>query len=451
MKDFIYTDIENEITGDGLSAFRNIYRINRKPDIARWIWCSLLLLLLVLCLPWTQNIRAKGNITTLRQEQRPQEINTLIAGRVTKWYVKEGDFVKEGDTILQLGEVKIDYLDPQLLNRVTEQIEAKKNSIENYSNKAATGDQQVKALEEGRELKIRSIENKMTQQRLKISSDSMELLAVQNELLVYKRQLDAGKIMYDSGSVPLTELEKRKVNFQNASAKKTAVENKLLQGGQELTNLQIEKNSVMQDYADKIAKARGDQFASLSGAATASGELAKLQNMYASYDARNQLYFIKAPQSGQVIKAKKSGIGEMVKEGEMIVQIVPNRSQYAVEMYIDPTDMPLVSIGQKVRFVFDGFPAIVFSGWPQNSYGTFGGVVAAIETEVSENGKFRALVVEDTNEKPWPAQLRIGGGANGIALLKTVRIGYELWRNINGFPPEYYQSEKKDRSANEKK
>jgi hypothetical protein len=33
----------------------------------------------------------------------------------------------------------------------------------------------------------------------------------------------------------------------------------------------------------------------------------------------------------------------------------------------------------------------------------------------------------------------MGGGANGIALLKDVPIGYELWRNINGFPPEYYK------------
>lgn len=92
----------------------------------------------------------------------------------------------------------------------------------------------------------------------------------------------------------------------------------------------------------------------------------------------------------------------MLKEGEMIVQIVPDQVQYAVEMYVEPMDLPLVAIGQKVRFVFDGFPAIVFSGWPQSSYGTFGGKVAAVETEVSKNGKFRVLVTEDSNENPGP-------------------------------------------------
>jgi hypothetical protein len=114
-------------------------------------------------------------------------------------------------------------------------------------------------------------------------------------------------------------------------------------------------------------------------------------------------------------------------------------------------DLPLIRRGQKIRFIFDGFPVIVFTGWPNTSYGTFGGIVAAVETSVSVNGKFRALVIEDPNEKPWPRQLRMGGGANGIALLKDVPIGYEIWRNINGFPPEYYRADQDPKNTSEKK
>jgi hypothetical protein len=125
----------------------------------------------------------------------------------------------------------------------------------------------------------------------------------------------------------------------------------------------------------------------------------------------------------------------------MIVEIVPKDIKYAVELFVEPMDLPLISKGQKVRFIFDGFPAIVFSGWPNSSYGTFGGVITVIENGISENGKFRVLVSEDSTDNPWPKQLKFGGGANGIALLKDVSIGYELWRNINGFPPEYYQAQ----------
>jgi multidrug resistance efflux pump len=281
---------------------------------------------------------------------------------------------------------------------------------------------------------------------MKVASDSTDLIAVNNELDVHKRQVDAAKLMLDSGVISLVDYERRRVNYQNSVAKKISAQNKFAQSKQELVILRIEKNSVDQEYTDKIAKAQSDKYASLSSAASTESEIAKLQNIYSSYDARNQLYYVRAPQDGQVTKAKKAGIGEMLKEGEMLVEIVPSKMQFAVEMFVEPMDLPLISIGQKVRFVFDGFPAIVFSGWPANSYGTFGGKVSAVETSVSSNGKFRVLVAEDPDDQKWPAQLKVGGGAEGIALLKNVRLYYELWRNINGFPADYYVQNMKDGS-----
>lgn len=450
MNNYLNSNIEEASGNSPLSSFSKVYRIHRKSSVKLWLWGMLILLVCIMLLPWSQNIRAKGTITTLRQEQRPQELNTIIPGRVIKWYVNEGNFVKEGDTILQLGEVKTDYFDPQLLARTQQQITAKQQSIEGYKNKATTTITQGMALEKGKELKLQSLQNKIAQQELKVQTDEADLVAVNNELSVYKRQIDAAKIMFDSGAISLNEFEKRKVSYQNGLAKVNSTNNKLLQDRQELINLRIEQNSVVQDYTDKMAKAEGDRFSTLSSAASMEAEVSKLQNQYANYDARNKLYYITAPQSGQITKAKKAGIGEMVKEGEMIVEIVPNRIQYAVEMFVEPMDLPLISMGQKVRFIFDGFPVIVFSGWPKSSYGTFGGKVTAVETSVSYNGKFRVLVIEDPKDKQWPEQLRMGGGAHGIALLKDVRIYYEIWRNINGFPPEYYVAEASKENSNKK-
>lgn len=451
MEPFISTPIESELQKSKLKSFQSIYHIEKKSRIKKWMSWTLIVLLIILFLPWTQNIRATGSVTTLQQDQRPQEVNSVIPGSVVKWYVKEGDFVHAGDTLLQLGEVKTDYFDPELLKRTSEQVGAKEKSIDNYNNKAGTAQLQVVALRNALELKLNSIDNKLQQQYLKVASDSNDLIAAQNELSIYKRQLDAGKIMYDSGSIALIELEKRRANFQNGVAKKISVENKFLQNKQEINNLLIEKRSALQEYNDKIAKAEGDRFSAISAAASEESEVAKLRNLYANYDARNKLYYVRAPQSGQITKAKKAGIGEMLKEGDMLVEIVPEKVQFAVQLFIDPMDLPLISIGQKVRFIFDGFPAIVFSGWPQSSIGTFGGRVAAIETNVSTNGKFRVLVKEDDPTHPWPKQLRMGGGAKGIALLKDVRIYYELWRIINGFPPEYYQSETSSKNGGNKK
>lgn len=451
MEPYISSSIESELEKTPLQSYRKIYHIDKTSRVKTWVIGSLIVIVIILCLPWTQNIRASGSVTTLQQDQRPQEVNSLIAGSVVKWYVREGDFVTAGDTILQLGEVKTEYFDTQLLNRTQQQVNAKEKSIELYQSKANTARTQVEALKNGLALKLNSIDNKLLQQYLKVASDSNDLIAAQNELSIYRRQLDAGKIMYDSGSIALIELEKRRANYQNGLAKKISVENKFQQNKQEIINLQIEKRSAFQEYTDKIAKAEGDAFSANSDAAGSEAEVAKLKNLYANYDARNKLYYVRAPQNGQITKAKKAGIGEMLKEGDMLVEIVPDKVKYAVQLFIDPMDLPLISVGQKVRFIFDGFPAIVFSGWPQSSIGTFGGKVAAIETNVSTNGKFRVLVKEDDPKHPWPQQLRMGGGAKGIALLKDVRVYYELWRIINGFPPEYYQSEINTNNGGKKK
>ncbi len=437
---FIETKIEDEVSNSSIRSFANIYRINKKSRVKYWALGILLLMLIVLFLPWTQNISARGDVTTLRQEQRPQQLNTIIPGKVAKWFVKEGDYIQQGDTILQLSEIKDDYLDPNLLSRTKEQLTAKEMSVENYKGKAITADVQVEALTQARILKISQVENKIRQQRMKVQADSMDMIAAINDFGIATKQFNRQKNMYDSGLVSLTQLEQRNVSFQNAMAKKASAEIKFMNAKQELGILQLELNGAIQDYNEKISKATGDKFQSLSQIANGRADIAKLQNQYMNYDVRSKLYYITAPQSGQVVKAKKAGIGEIVKDGEMIVEIVPDNIQYAVEIFVRPVDLPLLDKGQKVRFMFDGFPAIVFSGWPQASYGTFGGVVTAIESSVSDNGKFRVLVAEDPKDRKWPPELKMGTGASGFALLKDVPVWYELWRNINGFPPEYYKT-----------
>ncbi len=258
MSKYITCEPEEELNNNTIPSFQHIYHIRRKSKVKNWLWGSIILLFLIMFLPWTQNIRATGLITTLRQEQRPQQLNSVIGGRVEKWWVKEGDFVQQGDTILQLGEVKVEYFDPALLERTGTQITAKESASAGYENKAQTASQQINALEEGRMLKLSQLDIKLRQQQLKVESDSMDLNAVINELNVAKRQIDAAKAMLDSGVIALVDFERRKINFQNATAKRIGAENKLLQSKQELTALRIEKNSVVQEYADKIAKAKGE-------------------------------------------------------------------------------------------------------------------------------------------------------------------------------------------------
>jgi multidrug resistance efflux pump len=162
-------------------AYEHIYRYNKKSRTRQWLLFLLLLLLLILFLPWTQNIRAKGGVTSLRQEQRLQQINTLIAGRVEKWFVKEGDYVQKGDTIVHLSEVKPDYLDPNLLKRTAEQVQAKQATMAYYQNKVSATETQIGALQNSLRAKLSQLANKLQQLGVKAEADSMDMIAAINE------------------------------------------------------------------------------------------------------------------------------------------------------------------------------------------------------------------------------------------------------------------------------
>ncbi len=425
------------------SAFQHIYRQDKRFSIKPWGIGISLSCLAMLFLPWTQNIRAIGNVTTLRQEHRPQQINTIIGGRVDRWFVKEGDYVHKGDTIVQLSETKAEYLDPSLLERTRNQLQAKQAAVDYYQNKISATDRQIQALGNAVEAKLDQVQTKLRQASLKILSDSMDMIAAINDLGIASQQLRRQQALYDSGLVSQTQLESRNQYYQSALAKKVSAENKYLASRQELLVTRVELTAVQQDYAEKKSKTESDRFGSLSSMVTGKADVAKLENLYASYQIRNGMYYVIAPQNGQIVEASASGIGEILKEGDALVHIVPERPEYAVELYVRPIDLPLISIGQEVRFLFDGFPAVVFSGWPRSSYGTYAGTVSAIEGNMSENGKFKVLVKEDSSYRKWPPELKMGTGANGIALLKTVPVWYELWRNINSFPPDYYKPSQK--------
>lgn len=433
-----------------LRSNEKIYRFNKESNLKYWTFLLLMVLLIILFLPWTQNIRSKGNITSLNQENRTQEINSPIPGRILKWHIKEGQFVKMGDTILQISEIKEDYLDPNLIGRTKEQVEAKVDAMNAYEQKIATANSQILALQDALYFKKEQLKNKLLQLNNKLEGEQADLLAIKNELLLASDQYERQQKMYEEGLVSQTQLQQRNAYYQNVMAKKTIAENKIEQTKQEKNNVLIEQNGIEREYAEKISKAEGEKFQSKSQIAIGQGDMSKLQNQVSNYLIRNGMYTLIAPQSGQVIRANKAGIGEVIKDGESIVSIVPTRLDYAVEMYVRPMDLPLIKVGQKVRFVFDGFPAIIFSGWPNNSYGTFGGKVIAFENAISPNGMFRVLVEEDKKDKPWPEQLKIGTGVQSITLLNDVPIWYELWRNINGFPPDFYEvklDSKKEKAA----
>lgn len=431
-----------------LSTFRSMQKIMDARDykkLNRFLWVFTAILFFILFLPWTQTVQGDGYVTTLRPEQRPQSIQSPIPGKIEKWYVQEGALVRKGDTILKISEIKPEYADPALVTRANEQLQSKVRSTESYTSKVNAIRDQLNALATERQLKMEQARNYLEQSRLKVQEDSTDLLAAQTNMEIAQRQYERTLTLQKEGLKPMTDLEDKEVKLQEARAKLMAATNALGISRNNLVNTRLELTRLDAEYRDKIGKANSELYSAQSAGLDAEAEVNKLRSQISGYTLRNAMYYVTAPQAGYLQKAVKSGVGETIKEGEKLVGIVPSDAEMAVEAFVEPLDLALLHPGEAVRVQFDGWPAIVFSGWPNATYGTYGGRIVAVERTISPNGKFRVLIAPDPNEPGWPEAVAAGSGARTLALLNDVPIWYEIWRQINGFPLEYYQGENEDK------
>ena len=193
-----------------------------------------------------------------------------------------------------------------------------------------------------------------------------------------------------------------------------------------------------------IASLEAQQQSAQSTVAKASSDIEKINVELANVTARRNQTRIVSPVSGKVVRVTKFGTGSTVKAGDILLTIAPETTDRAVEIMVSDNDVSFVQLGRPVRLQFAGYPAVQFSGFPGISVGTFGGVVAFIDPMDDGSSRFRVIIKEENQtlptgkkDKGWPrsANLRPGAEAVGWIMLDTVPLGYELWRQFNGFPP----------------
>lgn len=337
------------------SHFRKIRTPRPLKVLLKIILVFLLGASLMLCLtPWRQTSKGFGNVIATDPNDRAQDINAPIDGRIKKWYVRDGSQIKKGDKIVEI----VDN-DPLILERIKSERDAKKRKLE------------------------------------------VARIASQTAKINYQRQEE----LFAKGLSSRRDYEEAKIEYKK------------------LLGIEASADSDLAESETKLSR------------------------------QENQI--LTAPQDGVILKVLAGDSATTVKAGHKIATFAPNLSDPAVEIYVSGNDIPLINEGRKVRLQFEGWPIIQFSGWPSIAIGTFGGVVSSVDSSVSENGKFRVIVKQDQNEK-WPDQrfLRHGAKSQAWILLNKVSLGYEMWRQLNSFPPKFDEELKnaqtKNNSKNEK-
>lgn len=431
----------NGITELGLSILdtKTVETASFAKRIARGMLKLFLILLLFLSLtPWQQNVRGLGRVVAYTPADRQQLISAQVEGRISRWLVREGSQVKQGDVLAEL----LDN-DPQLLQRLESEQKAAIAKQEATDNRVITFREQLRMAERARPQALAAAQSRvdMANERRKAADQAMQATKAARQTaslnLARQQQLRA-KGLASQRTLELSQLEmaQRAAEVERAQAALVAAKS-------EVDALTSDWRKLGADTASAVEKARADLNKAIEDQNSVRADVLKLQTRL----ARQQTQTVTAPRDGIVLRLLANPGAEMVKPGQGLAIFVPDTEERAVELWVDGNDLPLIVTDSRVRLQFEGYPAIQFGGWPEFSVGSFGGKVALIDATDDGKGHFRILVRPDPEDMAWPSTrfLRQGVRTNAWVLLGRVTLGYELWRIFNGFPPlilpEPYASE----------
>lgn len=391
-------------------------------------WLFILLPVFMLFLPWQQNVNGSGYISSFIPAERQQTINSPVSGRIQLWHVKEGAKVQQGDLLLEVSDI-----DPQLPERLNQQREANQAKLAAKQQELQAYQMQVERLETVRDMKVVTAQYKQDMAKQKMLSVYETLASVQASYETALQQQKRLKRLLSDGLVSQRDSElaerdaiitKRSLNSAKASLQSAKAEQSAALAGI--------------DQARADAQAKIDSTTSVINKIRS--ELEDIRNSLVNNAltiARQSAQLITAPQDGTVLRLLMNPQGDIVKQGDPLMILVPDTGSRAVEVWVSGNDAPLILPGHSARLMFEGWPAVQFVGWPEVAVGTFGGTVAFVDASDNGQGQFRVLIVPEESDHLWPSSrfLRQGGAVKAWILLEEVSIGYEIWRQLNGFPP----------------
>lgn len=416
--------------------------------------------------PWQQSVRGTGSVIAYTPRDRTQTIESPTKGRLERWgeNIFENAHVTEGQLICEIRD-----LDESYAERLNSQLEAAKSQVtnlqsvvdfsrQNLKNAKAMAETlrgQVSTYGSVQKESVAGAEAAIEEARAKVTSQKEKLAEIKATLSQYEQDYERQKILYEEKIASQNKFQQAERKYNEGKAKFKQIEADILGAQSALAEKQRDRDAKMQETQAKIEyatstlnKAEGDVAKSESTISKSMSDLQKARSEVFKAEtalARQNTQDIRAPFDGFLTQIMPNAGSSIVKEGSPICVIVPDTSDRAVQVWLDGNDAPLVTPGRHVRLQFEGWPAVQFAGWPSVAVGTFGGQVVSVDATDNGKGKFRILVQAD-DDIPWPNErfLRQGVRANGWVLLEQVPLWFELWRNMNGFPPMLEEEAKYD-------
>jgi len=465
--DMIANDVSSSSRMLGPSAYSEALlpslRLARSSRYARIIGKILLVSLVVgfgfvAVAPWQQSVTGKGSVIAFDPTERPQTIEAPAKGRVVRWgeNVEPNAHVKKGDLIAEIQDI-----DPNYMAQLKLQVETTRTKVDALKarlhaselNKATKGDvvtsqkALLKTYQSAKNQILASADAAIAGAKNKVKADQKQLQEFQAAMAQIEADYKRQKRLYEAMAVSEVKYQQAERKYLEGQAKVQKAEAYVDSAVNYLTEKEADRAAKEQkaegeiNYAmSMLDKAKGEVLKAETEVQKATSELSEAQKMLSETEvkmAQQQAQFVTAPVDGFLTSITSNQGGIMVKVGDPLCVIVPDTGDRAVEIMLKGNDAPLVSPGRHVRLQFEGWPAVQFAGWPSVAVGTFGGEIVSVNANDNGKGKFIAYVRPDDERHGWPNErfLRQGVRTNAWVLLERVPLWYEIWRNMNGFPP----------------
>lgn len=406
---------------------------------ARWLarWLAVFMLVFIMAMgfaPWVQTVAGNGRVVALNPIDRSQNIDAPVEGRIRRWNVVEGTKVKPGDLIAEIMDN-----DPLVLLRRQEEQIAVNQRLDQANLRVKSLESSLLQLDLTRRNELLANSSRIDMAKASGVAAEQQIRAGEADLLAAQQNLDRRKLSVERGLSSIRDLEVAQQAYQTAAANLDRYRANLTANRNDVLARQADQDRIETAYQRQINDAQAALAAARGDVQNFTAEMKRMQITV----ARQSTQTVLAPRAGTIFRLLAQPGSELLKAGDPVAILIPDSATLTVELNMKGNDTPLVHKGDKVRLQFEGWPAVQFSGWPSVAVGTFGGRVFLVDQTDDGKGKFRILVEPDPEDDAWPSNtyLRQGVRANGWILLREVRLGWELWRQFNGFPPVVAEQE----------
>ncbi|MBM4077830.1 MAG: HlyD family efflux transporter periplasmic adaptor subunit, partial [Planctomycetes bacterium] len=306
----------------------------------------------MLAVPWQQTASGKGQVVAFDANQRHQDVDAPISGRIVNWSPRlvEGAMVEEGERLFD-----IEVIDTELRRQVEAQLEATNRKLEADRLIVNAYFENVQAFRDVKEQVIVAAEEtvKAAQEKLRAEEESL-------------RAALAAAEQSEKDRVRRKELLDRKVGSEfdwERAVRQSEEANAKVE--QSRAYVRAAANDLSAKKADLVAKTREAQAKIDSATAVyekSKGDFAATEKEIAAIREKRtmQTQPVLAPQDGYIFKLKVSQGGQIVSQGSSLLELVPSSPDRAVAIKVDGNDAPLVSSKdrqgkpRRVRLQFEG-------------------------------------------------------------------------------------------------